>query len=166
MAGRYDRTRVHADLAHKAVPIRLDLVLHLHGFHDHERLPALNGVALHDLDGYDRPLYRRRQADGAARARQIRRGFFNRTRLSRLHGSVVIEQCKRIGVIDLGAGKPALRLVRTAAGVSAGPPRFFRKPGRVLVHPPGRHLARPEVRVLDHVLEERNVRLDAFNSKF
>src|SRR5215208_5972276 len=59
--------RRHGDAPDDAAGLRLDLVLHLHRFHDEQELARPHGVALVYLYSHDRALERRRHGDGAVR---------------------------------------------------------------------------------------------------
>ena len=90
--------RLDGDAPHVAARRAADLVLHLHGVHDQQRLAGRHGIALLHREADDRALHRRRHRHGALRriGRPPARPRWRRL-AERQHG-------QRIDGIDPGAG--------------------------------------------------------------
>ena len=153
----------HANPPHDASSNRSYLVLHLHGFHDHEGLPCPNRVAFGHRDRDDRPLQWGRQDNGAIRARGCRAPFasgllrHHRRLAEGEHGQWVLRidgrpcplrRCHRRGSVGFDKS-PALALRRRGDEFS-----------RVVVDEARVHPARKDLLVPEQGREERDVRLN------
>ncbi len=153
----------HQDLDNVAACRGLDDVLHLHGFHHHDLLASTHDVARAHIDADDRALHRRSE-HGAVRSSACCHvgSVGRRTRLL-----AVMQDRERIARVDTGTRQRSLRS-RTRRRLRKQP-RMPAVAGSKLARVPldecGIDVVRFHCRIAQQVLQEADVRRDAFDAE-